>query len=230
MKRLGSARSSDGDSVLAREYVVVDKGPIEVNALADGSSLNFARLSKAECVLRQTELAAQTMRPNAIARVSSRGFLSKPLSSGQPATPPVTTPPQSTTPAPYPPQTPTHDLAGTPPFALTAHGKSVGHGSSPRSRHSYIGSARSDLTAPRSASYTNSPLAAVVGSPTNAIAKAINISLKLFGNPADGLLMRRPSATKRKPIPRFAEALDPAEVSSNLQGSIWKLTAAPRPN
>ncbi|KAI5475162.1 serine/threonine protein kinase ATG1 [Pseudohyphozyma bogoriensis] len=54
-----------------------------------------------------------------------------------------------------------------------------------------------------------SPLA-LVGSPTAAIAKVLNMaSLKLFGSPTDGILLRRSSA--RKPIMRSAPAVDPEE-------------------
>jgi serine/threonine-protein kinase ULK/ATG1 len=204
-----STRISDGDSVLAREYVVIDKGPVEVNALADGGSLSLSRT--VENSWGSAELAAQNKRPNVVARRSSRGFLSKPLSTPSAVPPPVLT---SSSPTPYPPvSAPAQDLNNPPPFALPPS-KASPYGTSPRSRPSHTATTTTALTpAPRAAGYSSSPLAVMVGTPSHAISKVINMaSLKLFGNPTDGILLRRPSAKGRKVVPKLTDALDPVEV------------------
>lgn len=208
IRKLEPSKISDGDSVLAREYVVIDKGPVEVNALADGEQL--LRFSRSLHLLCSAELAAQNKRPNVVARQSSRGFLTKPLGLPSSASPPGLSS-ASSSPTPYPPisSSPSHDLNNPPPFAI-GPSKSP-YGTSPLSRPSYPAGALT--TAPRTVSYSNSPLAAMVGTPSHAISKVINMaSLKLFGNPTDGILLRRPSAKGRKPLPKFTDALDPVEV------------------
>lgn len=185
---------NSNDSVLGTDYVVVEKRTVEINALAD-------------------ELAQLSPRSEGVvARRPSRGFLSRPLSSigtaaagGQDPSPPSASSPVT----PYPPgQAGGLDATGTPPFAIPSRPQPSPHhpysmSSSPRPL-SYLSSS------PRSVSYQvdrfpGSPLA-LVGSPSAALAKAISnlSSLKIFGSPSDGILVRRSSA--RKPIPRSMTA------------------------
>ena len=156
----------------------------------------------------ETELA-NNQRPSVIARRSSRGFLSRPLGTlqGSPPVGSISPAPLTSTSSPYPPYTPASDeLSSTPPFALSAQ-RSATISQSPRTRPSIIPYSSS----PRSNSYNLGSM--MPAKPGHAIVKAINLaSLKLFGNPADGILLRRPSA-KRKGIPRFDRVADPAELS-----------------
>lgn len=166
------------------------------------------------------ELASAPKRQSAVARRPSRGFLSRPPSSVGNANLP--TAPASTSPvSPYPPPAPTADTGSTPPFAIpvgqratpSPHPYSLS--SSPRPL-SFLSSSPRSLTHPIER-FPGSPLA-LVGSPTAAIAKALNMaSLKIFGSPTDGILVRRSSA--RKPITRSAQVVDPEEdkVLSDLE-------------
>ncbi|GAA5873370.1 hypothetical protein JCM3774_000761 [Rhodotorula dairenensis] len=186
---------NSNDSVLGTDYVVVEKRTVEINALAD----ELAQLSP--------------RRESIVARRPSRGFLSRPLSSmGNPAAADSSPPLGSAPPSPYPPVA---SDGSTPPFAIPPRPQPSHHpysiSSSPRPL-SYLSSS------PRSVSYPvdrfpGSPLA-LVGSPSAALAKAISnlSSLKIFGSPSDGILVRRNSA--RKPIPRSMTApvaVDPEE-------------------
>ncbi|KWU43996.1 kinase-like protein, partial [Rhodotorula sp. JG-1b] len=210
-----SARGADSlmnsnDSVLGTDYVVVEKRTVEINALAD----ELAQLSP-----RQEGI---------VARRPSRGFLSRPLSSlGNPSSGPADSSPSSGSapPSPYPPVA---SDGSTPPFAIPPRPQPSHHpysmSSSPRPL-SYLSSS------PRSVSYPvdrfpGSPLA-LVGSPSTALAKAISnlSSLKIFGSPSDGILVRRNSA--RKPIPRSMTApvaVDPEEerVLAGLEDTAQK--------
>lgn len=153
---------TEDDSVLGREYVVVEKRTVEINALAD--ELNSKR----------------PVLPSSTSRRNSRGFLTRPPSGASTAL-------VSTGSTPYPPPA---DFSSTPPFAITKSRPS------PPLRPPML---------PYSSS--RSPLAA----PQAAIARAISLaSLKIFGNPSQGILLRR--ASTRKPISRSSEILDPAEV------------------
>lgn len=158
------------------------------------------------------EMQATQRRPSTISRQVSRGFLSRPAVNTPLAIAPVNT---SLSNSPYPPTpSPKDDLSTTPPFALSSQRPTtIGYSSSPRSRPSIIPYSSS----PRSLSYGISPLGGLISaSPGTAIIKAINTaSLKLFGNPADGILLRKPSA-RRKPLPKFGETVDPVEVSAVL--------------
>ncbi|GAA5961702.1 hypothetical protein JCM21900_000638 [Sporobolomyces salmonicolor] len=198
--------SDSNDSVLGKDYVVVEKRTVEINALAD-------------------ELANLPKRENAIARRPSRGFLSRPLSSL--GNPPVsgTSPSLASPTSPYPPSAPVAgDAASTPPFAIPQRAQPAPHhpyslSSSPRPLSFLSSSPRSLQPIER---FPGSPLA-LVGSPSAALAKAFSnlSSLKLFGSPTDGILVRRRSA--RKPIPRSmtptSGAVDPEEerVLSDLE-------------
>lgn len=189
--------TDSNDSVLGKDYVVVEKRTVEINALAD-------------------ELAQQDpRREGVVARRPSRGFLSRPLSSaGNPAGGTGPSPPTSTSPsAPYPPAA-GGAAAGdsTPPFAIPQRAQPTPH-------HPYsLSSSPHPLSflsnSPRSMDrFPGSPLA-LVGSPSAALAKAFSnlSSLKIFGSPTDGILVRRSSA--RKPIPRSMTApiaVDPEE-------------------
>lgn len=210
-----SARGADSlmnsnDSVLGTDYVVVEKRTVEINALAD----ELAQLSPS--------------REGIVARRPSRGFLSRPLSSlGNPSSGPADSSPSpgSAPPSPYPPVA---SDGSTPPFAIPSRPQTSHHpysmSSSPRPL-SYLSSS------PRSVSYPvdrfpGSPLA-LVGSPSTALAKAISnlSSLKIFGSPSDGILVRRNSA--RKPIPRSMTApvaVDPEEerVLAGLEDTAQK--------
>ncbi|KAL7342541.1 Serine/threonine-protein kinase ATG1 [Rhodotorula toruloides] len=182
--------TDSNDSVLGKDYVVVEKRTVEINALAD-------------------ELAQQNpRREGVVARRPSRGFLTRPLSSvGNPAGTGPSPPSSSSPSSPYPP-------AGdsTPPFAIPQRAQSTPHhpyslSSSPRPLSFLSNSPRSMDRFP------GSPLA-LVGSPSGALAKAFSnlSSLKIFGSPTDGILVRRSSA--RKPIPRSMTApiaVDPEE-------------------
>ncbi|KAM0753377.1 kinase-like protein [Meredithblackwellia eburnea MCA 4105] len=184
--------SESNDSILGRDYVVVEKRTVEINALAD-------------------ELATVPRREGTVARRPSRGFLTRPLSTvgGNTSVPTSTSSPTS----PYPPpSTATADSASTPPFAIpgnrpttTPHPYSLS--SSPRPLSLLSSSPRSVPNQPER--FPGSPLA-LVGSPTAAIAKVLSMAgLKLFGSPSDGILLRRSSA--RKPIQRSSQAVDPEE-------------------
>lgn len=84
---------------------------------------------------------------------------------------------------PYPP---TVDLHTPAPFALPQI--AGGHINHPRAR---------TPSHPRSFSYSAPFTLPQVSSSGKAVAKAFNMaSLKLFGNPADGILLRRPSSKK----------------------------------
>ncbi|SGY13789.1 BQ5605_C010g05977 [Microbotryum silenes-dioicae] len=191
-----ASMTDSNDSIVGRDFVVVDKRTVEINALAD-------------------ELATQPKREGTVARRPSRGFLSRPLSSlGNNISP---SPPSPV--APYPPTAPPstdHIATAYPnaatPFAVpqqrpgpTPHPYSLS--SSPRPL-SFLSSSPRSLSHPIER-FPGSPLA-LVGSPTAAIAKALNMaSLKLFGSPTDGILVRRSSA--RKPLHRTAQISDPDE-------------------
>lgn len=194
----GSDSMSDSnDSILGKDYVVVEKRTVEINALAD-------------------ELAAVPKRDNLVARRPSRGFLSRPLSQIGQAT--VNTPPSASSPAFPPPSAAqnAYELATTPPFAIPAAQRAVsnsgGHpyslSSSPRPL-SFLSSSPRSVSGTGLDRFPGSPLA-LVGSPTAALAKALNMaSLKIFGSPTDGILVRKSSA--RKPLSRSSPAADPDE-------------------
>ncbi|GAA5987795.1 hypothetical protein JCM10908_007219 [Rhodotorula pacifica] len=208
--RGGDSLMNSNDSVLGTDYVVVEKRTVEINALAD----ELAQLSPRQ--------------EGVVARRPSRGFLSRPLSSlGNPAASPSDSSPPSGS-APVSPYPPIASDGSTPPFAIPPRPQPSHHpysmSSSPRPL-SYLSSS------PRSVSYTvdrfpGSPLA-LVGSPSAALAKAISnlSSLKIFGSPSDGILVRRNSA--RKPIPRSMTApvaIDPEEerVLAGLEDTAQK--------
>ncbi|GAA5826533.1 hypothetical protein JCM3770_006373 [Rhodotorula araucariae] len=198
--KASDSMTDSNDSVLGKDYVVVEKRTVEINALAD-------------------ELAQQApKRDGVVVRRPSRGFLSRPLSSL--GNPPVSnpSPPSSSSPSslPYPPGPGGISDASTPPFAIPQRAQPTPHhpyslSSSPRPL-SFLSSS------PRSYShgverFPGSPLA-LVGSPSAALAKAFSnlSSLKIFGSPTDGILVRRSSV--RKPIPRSMTApaaADPEE-------------------
>jgi len=186
--------SDSNDSILGKDYVVVEKRTVEINALAD-------------------ELAQQApKREGVVARRPSRGFLSRaPSSTGnQPPGAALPSPPSSSSPSsPYPPGPgpPTGDTS-TPPFAIPQRAQPTPHhpyslSSSPRPL-SFLSSSPRSFTHPIER-FPGSPLA-LVGSPSAALAKAFSnlSSLKIFGSPTDGILVRRSSV--RKPIPRSMTA------------------------
>ena len=151
------------------------------------------------------ELAAQSKRPGTVARRSSRGFLTS-----RPSGPLVPTLGTNVAPgSSFPPVGQNAELASTPPFAVPGSSKLI-YGSSPRSRPPIPAFSAS----PRGLSYANSPLgaAAAAASQVPAIAKAIGIaSLRLIGNPADGIILRRRPV--RKPISRSSsQIVDKAEL------------------
>lgn len=162
-----------------------------------------------------------------IARRPSRGFLSRPPSSTGPT--PAAILPSSSPTMPYPPSAPSTnaaEVAATPPFAIQAQPRNspsphpYSLSSSPRPL-SFLSSSPRSITHPIER-FPGSPLA-LVGSPTAAIAKALNMaSLKIFGSPTDGILVRRSSA--RRPINRSAQVIDPEEdkVLSDLEDSAQK--------
>ncbi|GAA5971085.1 hypothetical protein JCM11641_004139 [Rhodosporidiobolus odoratus] len=195
-KASGSMTDSN-DSILGKDYVVVEKRTVEINALAD----ELAQAPKAGAI---------------VARRPSRGFLSRPRSSlGNAASgsPPLSSSPSS----PYPPGPSTPDMSSTPPFAIPRSAQPTPHhpyslSSSPRPL-SFLSSSPRSVTNAGIERFPGSPLA-LVGSPSSALAKAFSnlSSLKLFGSPTDGILVRRSSV--RKPIPRSMtapSAADPEE-------------------
>ncbi|GAA5917925.1 hypothetical protein JCM6882_006505 [Rhodosporidiobolus microsporus] len=201
--KAASSMSDSNDSVLGKDYVVVEKRTVEINALAD-------------------ELAQAPKRETVVARRPSRGFLSRPLSSlGNP--PSNNSPPSSSSPSsPYPPGPPgtgtsPTDASASPPFAIPRNAQPAPHhpyslSSSPRPL-SFLSSSPRSYTVPAVERFPGSPLA-LVGSPSAALAKAFSnlSSLKIFGSPTDGILVRRSSA--RKPLPRSMTApaaADPEE-------------------
>lgn len=191
--------TDSNDSVLGKDYVVVEKRTVEINALAD-------------------ELAQQApKREGVVARRPSRGFLSRPPSTvgNQPAVHP--SPPSSSSPSsPYPPGPGGPGDTSTPPFAIPQRAQPTPHhpyslSSSPRPL-SFLSSSPRSFTHPIER-FPGSPLA-LVGSPSAALARAFSnlSSLKIFGSPTDGILVRRSSV--RKPIPRSMTApaaADPEE-------------------
>ncbi|GAA6017710.1 hypothetical protein JCM11491_001178 [Sporobolomyces phaffii] len=204
IERFNSSNSKPGsesmegsnDSVLGKDYVVVEKRTVEINALAD-------------------ELANLPKRESAVARRPSRGFLSRAVSSTGDGTGLISHSP----PSPYPNL---GDPSTTPPFAIPRSAQPTPHhpysiSSSPRPL-SFLSSSPRSL--PPIERFPGSPLA-LVGSPSAALAKAFSnlSSLKLFGSPTDGILVRRRSL--RKPIPRSMTpaAVDPEEdrVLSDLE-------------
>lgn len=166
-------------------------------------------------------------REGSVARRPSRGFLSRPPSSTA-TTPATTIPPSSSSTTPYPPPAPSTavtETSATPPFAIQGQPRNspsphpYSLSSSPRPLSFLSSSPRSLNPIER---FPGSPLA-LVGSPTAAIAKALNMaSLKIFGSPTDGILVRRSSA--RRPINRSAQVIDPEEdkVLSDLEDSAQK--------
>ena len=195
--------SESNDSM--KDYVVVEKRTVEINALAD-------------------ELANVPKRESAVARRPSRGFLTRPVSqlgntgAGAGAGVGAVMPSSSSSGglvSPYPPPVGgnPYELASTPPFAIPSAQRAASGGghpyslsSSPRPLSFLSSSPRAGATFDR---FPGSPLA-LVGSPTAAIAKALNMaSLKIFGSPTDGILVRRSSA--RKPLSRTAPATNPDE-------------------
>ncbi|KAM0789543.1 hypothetical protein ACM66B_000357 [Microbotryomycetes sp. NB124-2] len=200
--RFASANKAPFDSLsesqdsVGKDYVLVEKRTVEVNALAD-------------------ELASMPKREGVLARRPSRGFLARPPSSfgtgnaSGTAAAPISSSPTS---LPYPPPAATGAEHASPPFAVSGQSRPspVPHpysiSSSPRTMSFLSGSPRNNYVPDR---FPGSPLA-LVGNPTAAIAKALNMaSLKIFGSPTDGILVRRSSA--RKPLSRTAQVIDPAE-------------------
>ncbi|GAA5844785.1 hypothetical protein JCM9279_002919 [Rhodotorula babjevae] len=192
--KVSDSMSDSNDSILGKDYVVVEKRTVEINALAD-------------------ELAQQApKREGVVARRPSRGFLSRaPSSTGnQSGAAALPSPPSSSSPSsPYPPGpgAPAGDLS-TPPFAIPQRAQPTPHhpyslSSSPRPL-SFLSSSPRSFTHPIER-FPGSPLA-LVGSPSAALAKAFSnlSSLKIFGSPTDGILVRRSSV--RKPIPRSMTA------------------------
>ncbi|GAA5898446.1 serine/threonine protein kinase ATG1 [Sporobolomyces salmoneus] len=187
-RSVNESMEGSNDSVLGKDYVVVEKRTVEINALAD-------------------ELANLPKRESTIARRPSRAFMSRPVSSmGEANVATSSSPPSS-----YPVTT---DPSTTPPFAIPRTAQPTPHhpysiSSSPRPLSFLSSSPRSIPAIER---FPGSPLA-LVGSPSAALAKAFSnlSSLKLFGSPTDGILVRRRSA--RKPIPRSMTpaAVDPEE-------------------
>lgn len=161
--------------------------------------------------LFSSELAA---RPPNLKRQSTRGFLSKPPLApstapganrpdphDKPPSPVRQSPPSalSASPKPYAtpaaviPYPPAVDLHTPAPFALAS--------GTPRQR---------TLSYPRSFSYSSPMELPLVSSSGKAVAKVFNMaSLKLFGNPADGMLLRKQSS-RRQTLPKYD--LDPHEV------------------
>ncbi|KAL8293679.1 hypothetical protein RQP46_000380 [Phenoliferia psychrophenolica] len=174
--------SDSNDSILGRDYVVVEK-----------------------------QLANVPKRDSVVTRRPSRGFLTRPLGTIA-TTMPLASPSAPSPTSPYPPATAASDSSGTPPFAISANRPATAPhpyslGSSPRPL-SLLSSSPRSLSNPIER-FPGSPLA-LVGSPSAAIAKVLNMaSLKIFGSPADGILLRRSSA--RKPIMRSVQAVDPEE-------------------
>lgn len=170
------------------------------------------------------ELASMPKREVNVARRPSRGFLSRPPSSN--AVVPLSSSPTTPYPPPAPGTSAAVDAGATPPFAIPAQQRAspsphpYSLSSSPRPL-SFLSSSPRSFTHPIER-FPGSPLA-LVGSPTAAIAKALNMaSLKIFGSPTDGILVRRSSA--RKPIHRTAQVVDPEEdkVLSDLEDSAQK--------
>jgi serine/threonine-protein kinase ULK/ATG1 len=101
------------DAALGREYVVVEKRTVEINALADGESSCIPRLTE--------ELAQASLRPTTLARRSSRhtNAITRPGAMFTPTetpTPPQIVPQtQAVVPASY---SPPFALSSTPPFAI----------------------------------------------------------------------------------------------------------------
>lgn len=174
-------------------------------------SIDCCKPSRPRTDPRHAELANVPKRDSVVARRPSRGFLTRPLSTIGTTTPGVATSGSSPT-SPYPPTATASDSSGTPPFAISStrpppvpHPYSLA--SSPRPL-SLLSSSPRSFTNPIER-FPGSPLA-LVGSPTAAIAKVLNMaSLKLFGSPADGILLRRSSS--RKPISRSVPVADPDE-------------------
>lgn len=173
--------------------------------------------------IARLELASMPSRGTTVAtRRPSRGFLSRPASSlgviaAATATPSTTAPmsivSSSSPPTPYPPPSnspydltspaafvipPQRSGSSPHPYSLASSPRPLSYlSSSPRSQSSYL------------ERFPGSPLA-LVGSPSAALAKALNMaSLKIFGSAADGILLRRNST--RKPITRSSPAVDPLE-------------------
>lgn len=178
-------------SMLEREYVMVEKRTVEINSLAD------------EMANQQPARRDSSQTSTAVAHRPSRGFLTRAPSN---ATQHVQASVGSATPYPPPQPTATTSL----PFAIpgrqtSATPNTYSISSSPRPVSLLSSSPRSQPTTER---FPASPLA-LVGSPTTAIAKALNMaSLKIFGSPTDGIFLRRASA--RRPIPRTVQ-VDPDE-------------------
>jgi serine/threonine-protein kinase ULK/ATG1 len=203
--READSMTESSDSVLGRDYVVVEKRTVEINALADGPSHSIPLPASTDGF--SAELANAPKQSNLVVQRTGRGFLSRPLSSLG-TTPPTTLAPV----APYPPVLSPYDSNTTPPFAIPAQRQvSAPHpyslASSPRPPSFLSSSPRSATFIER---FPGSPHA-LVGSPTAAIAKGLlnMASLKIFGSPTDGILLRR--ASTRKPISRSTPVVDPEE-------------------
>lgn len=214
-----SGMTGGDDSVLGREYVVVEKRNVEVNALADGKA-ELAQVRTRQVIAEglSAELAAQTRRNSAITRRNSRGLLSRQPSSYIPTSPIAiggTEHPGGVSPSPpggsmpYPPVAGAHSqgaVSEPPPLARAA---THTYGSSPRPRantsttyYSYSSSpGRYGGMAAAAPAATATAALAIVGSGSQAIAKALNMaSLKLFGSPSENIWLRKRS--HRKPIER----------------------------
>ena len=107
-----SARDS-GDSLVGRDYVVVEKQNVEVNALADGQS-SFDSGSRAD----EAELELASRKPNAVTRRTSShtSIVTRPVSAFRPSSSsPTTTTTQALIPTGY---SPPFAIPSTPPFAI----------------------------------------------------------------------------------------------------------------
>ncbi|GAA96795.1 uncharacterized protein L969DRAFT_79771 [Mixia osmundae IAM 14324] len=149
------------------------------------------------------ELMASPQRPTLIGRRSSRSFMTRPAG---PLSPTVNAPsslshgfvagvPGST---PYPPP---QERQSPSPSALQLTS------SSPRNRPTISAS-------PRSLGYASSPLA-LVGNPSGAIAKVLNMASARFFGTSDGTMVRRTSRLTR--TPRGSQTLDPEEEKMLVQ-------------
>ena len=202
----------DDSEILGREYVVVEKRTVEINALADGQFFSHHVEYGSSAEPDVAELANAPKRETTIARRPSRGFLSRPLSSLGVINPSaLSTSPHSPI-LPSNPSPTTYDTS-TPPFAIPQSQQRIAPAAHPYSLSSSPRQLSYLSSSPRSSSspierFPGSPLALVglgVGGGTAAIAKALNMaSLKIFGSPTDGILLRRSSA--RKPITRSASS------------------------
>ena len=213
----GASALEGSDSMVGREYVVVEKGQVEVNKLADGKLIELVMTESiadwAELEHASRKPALMTRRPSSRTSIVSRPVSSFKPASGGPGTSPNATTQQAMVPLSY---SPPFTLGTTPPFAIPS---SARRSSTSLSRTPSIPQALNVFppTAGSSQGYPHEGYHRYGSSPssyqTGALARAFTTTaIRLIGSSANSAataLVR--AASKRRPTITRTTEVDPAE-------------------